>query len=119
VTFGEFFWWMLAVTFWFMLIWVFIAVIADIFRRDISGGAKAGWILLVIVFPLFGSLIYVLARPKMTAEDVADLAAADAARRGAAGYSTADELEKLARLREQGTISGEEFESLRLRAIAH
>ena len=44
--FGDFFWTMFAFLFWFMLIWMFIAVFADIIRRrDLSGGAKAGWIL--------------------------------------------------------------------------
>jgi hypothetical protein len=47
-----------------MAIWIFIAVFADIFRRnDLSGGAKAGWILLIFVLPFLGALIYVVARP--------------------------------------------------------
>ena len=46
--FGELIWTMVAFFFWFMLIWMFIHVFADIFRRDdLSGGAKAGWILLI------------------------------------------------------------------------
>ena len=53
-----------------MLIWMFIAVFADLFRRDdLSGGAKAGWILLIFILPLFGILIYVIARPTMTEQD--------------------------------------------------
>jgi hypothetical protein len=119
MTFGEFFWWMIGFYIFFMVIWVFIAVIADIFRRrELSGWGKAGWILLVVVFPLLGSLIYVLARPKMTAQDREELAVAEEAQRRAVGYSTADELEKLARLREAGTISGEEYEGLKQRALA-
>jgi uncharacterized membrane protein len=55
---------MAAFTFWVLVIWIFIALFADIFRRrDISGGAKAGWILLIFILPLIGSLIYVIARP--------------------------------------------------------
>ena len=43
--FGDLMWTMFALFFWFMLIWMFIAVFADILRRDdLSGGAKAGWI---------------------------------------------------------------------------
>jgi hypothetical protein len=118
--FGDFLLWMLAFYFWFLIIWVFIAVIADIFRRrDVSGWGKAGWIFLVIILPLLGSLIYVLARPKMTEQDREQLMEAEAAQRRATGFSTADELEKLARLHDQGAISGEEYEGLKQRALAY
>jgi uncharacterized membrane protein len=86
--FGEFLWTMLAFFFWFMLIWMFIAVFADIFRRrDLSGGAKAGWILLIFILPLFGILIYVIARPRMTEQD-GEMAMSAAAAQGASGYSS-------------------------------
>ena len=48
-----------------LLLWVWLAirVIADVFRSDdLSGGAKAGWMLLIVLLPLLGVLIYVLAR---------------------------------------------------------
>lgn len=58
---------MVAFSFMFMYIWMFIGVFADIFRRhDLSGGAKAGWVLLIFVLPLFGVLIYLIARPSLT-----------------------------------------------------
>jgi hypothetical protein len=61
---AELLWSMLVFFFWFMAIWVFIAVFADIFARpDLSGWAKAGWILLIFVLPFLGALIYVIARP--------------------------------------------------------
>jgi len=64
---GGLLWTMFAFFFWFMLIWMFIAVFGDIFRRrDLSGGGKAGWLLLIIILPLFGILIYMIARPTMT-----------------------------------------------------
>jgi uncharacterized membrane protein len=85
--FGDFLWTTLAFFFWFMLIWMFIAVFADIFRRrDLSGGAKAGWILLIFILPLFGILIYVIARPSVTDQD-REMASAAAAQ-GASGYSS-------------------------------
>ena len=85
--FGDFLWTMLAFFFWFMLIWMFIAVFADIFRRrDLSGGAKAGWILLIFILPLFGILIYVIARPSVTDQDRENASAAAA--QGASGYSS-------------------------------
>ena len=58
---------MIAFSFMFMFIWMFIGVFADIFRRhDLSGGAKAGWVLLIFVLPLLGVLIYLIARPSVT-----------------------------------------------------
>ena len=61
---GSVLWAMVAFMFWIMAIWLFIALFTDIFRRkDISGAAKAGWILLIFILPLIGSLIYISARP--------------------------------------------------------
>ena len=67
---GDILWAMLAFFFWFMVIWIFIAVFADIFRRnDLSGWGKAGWILLIFILPFLGLLIYMIARPRMTEQD--------------------------------------------------
>ena len=74
-TFGSVLWAMVVFFFWFMLIWMFIGVFADIFRRnDLSGWAKAGWIFLICVMPFLGILIYMIARPKMTEQDAEILA---------------------------------------------
>jgi hypothetical protein len=55
---------MVAFFFLFLAIWLFIALFADIFgRTDLSGGAKAGWTLLIFILPLIGILIYLIARP--------------------------------------------------------
>ncbi len=68
--FGDFIWTMVVFFFWFMAIWIFIMVFADIFRRqDMGGGAKAAWILLIVIVPLFGALIYLIARPRVTSGD--------------------------------------------------
>lgn len=64
-SFGNVLWAMAAFTFWVLVIWIFIALFADIFRRkDLTGGAKAGWIFLIFILPLLGALIYIIARPK-------------------------------------------------------
>lgn len=61
--FMQLFWYMLEFYFLFLLIWMFIATFADIFRsQELSGWGKAGWILLIFIVPLFGILIYVLTR---------------------------------------------------------
>lgn len=88
-TFGSVLWAMVVFFFWFMLIWMFIAVFADIFRRrDLSGGAKAGWILLIFILPLFGILIYVIARPSVT--DAREMSGSAGQMQGSAGYSSPD-----------------------------
>ena len=53
-------WWWFVFAIFFAIIWAFI----DNFRRpDHSGWAKAGWELLILIIPLFGMLIYLIARP--------------------------------------------------------
>lgn len=116
---GEVLWAMLVFLFWFMFIWMFIGVFADIFRReDLSGWGKAGWILLIVVLPFLGILIYMIARPKMTEQDRRMLTEAQEAQRRAAGYSAADEIAKLAKLRDEGQITAEEYERLKTQALA-
>lgn len=121
------FWTML----WFFLfvawIWLLISLVADIFRsRDLSGWAKALWTLLIIVTPLLGSLIYLIVR----GEGMAERSAQEQSRREEAfrayvrdaasesGSTVADELTKLAQLRDAGTISAEEFETQKAKLLA-
>ena len=111
-------WAMLAFLFWFMIIWMFIGVFADIFRRnDLSGGAKAGWLLLLFVLPFLGILIYMIARPKMTAQDKEMMEQMQEAQRRSSGYSAADEVAKLAKLRDSGEITAEQYEEMKKRAM--
>jgi uncharacterized membrane protein len=118
-TFLDVFWWMVVMFFWVMAIWIFIALLSDIFRRnDLSGWAKAGWIILMVVLPFIGALAYVIARPKVTAQDVRLMAESEAAYRAASSVSTADELSKLSELRMQGVLSEQEYEKLRARTLA-
>ena len=117
-SFGNVLWTMIVFFFWFMFIWMFIAIFADIFRRnDISGGVKAGWIILIVILPFIGVLIYMIARPKMTEQDRQMLAEVQQQQRRAAGYSAADEVAKLAKLRDEGAITAEEYEAQKARAL--
>jgi hypothetical protein len=101
-----------------MAIWIFITVFADIFRRnDLSGWAKAGWIVLIFVVPFLGALIYLIARPKMTEQDKQLIDQAQEAQRRIEGYSSADEIAKLAKLRDEGKITAEEYEDLKKKAM--
>ena len=115
---GSVLWAMIEFFFIFMLIWMFIAVFADIFRRnDLSGGAKALWILFIFVLPLLGILIYMIGRPKMTEQDKEMMMQAQEAQRRVEGYSPADEVAKLATLRDEGKITAEEYEEQKKRAM--
>jgi energy-coupling factor transporter transmembrane protein EcfT len=115
---GIVLWAMLVFFFWFMAIWIFIMVFADIFRRrDLSGWAKAGWIFLIFIVPFLGALIYLIARPKMTEQDKEDLERMQEAQRRVEGYSAADEIAKLSKLRDEGKISAEEYEEMKRKAM--
>lgn len=117
-TFGSVIWAMVVFFFWFMAIWIFITIFADIFRRrDLSGWAKAGWILLLFILPFIGALIYLIARPKMTEQDKEELERYTEAQRRLQGYSPADEIDKLSKLRDEGKISAEEYEEMKRKAM--
>jgi hypothetical protein len=115
---GSVLWAMLVFFFWFMAIWIFISVFADIFRRrDLSGWGKGGWVLLIFIVPFLGALIYLIARPKMTEQDKEDIERMQEAQRRVSGYSPAEEIDKLAKLRDDGKISAEEYEEMKRKAM--
>ncbi len=118
LTFWDIVWSMVVLFFWFMAIWVFIAIFGDIFRRnDLSGGWKAIWIIVLFILPFLGALIYIISRPKVTAQDVQLMTQAEAAQRAAAAVTPADQIAKLQELRAAGAISEEEFQALKAKAI--
>lgn len=104
-------------------IWVLVSVIGDIFRNhDMNGWAKALWMLLVILLPWLGVFAYLIAHGDDMARRNADNAVAiEEGRRAyikdAAGSSSADELTKLAGLKESGVLSAEEYASLKAKVI--
>lgn len=119
----DLFWTMLWLFMFFIWIWLLISVFADIFRSEISGWGKAGWVLFVVVLPFLGVLIYLIANGgQMQERRVRDFQAAQQAQesyiRDVAGSGgTADELEKLAKLRDAGTLSEEEFAAQKAKLI--
>jgi hypothetical protein len=117
-TFGDILLTMFAFFFWFLFIWMFIAVFGDIFRRDdLSGGGKAGWIFLIVILPFLGILIYMIARPKMTEQDKRMIEEQQEIQRRVSGYSAADEIAKASQLRQEGSITAEEYEKLKADAL--
>ena len=123
---GQVFWSFLWFFLFFIWIWLLIVVFSDLFRsHDLSGWAKAAWIIGIIILPYLGVLIYLIARGHKMAEHAQqDAAATDAAARAyiqqAAGTtpSTADELQRLADLKAQGVISDAEFEAGKAKALS-
>ena len=118
--------WTMFMFFVFVLwIWLLIAVFMDIFRsHDLSGGLKALWVFFIIILPFLGVLIYLIARGGKMHERAAQQAvqqqkAFDAYVKQAAGSgSTADDLAKLADLKQQGVISDAEFEAQKAKILA-
>ncbi len=102
--------------FWF---WLLIIVVGDLFRRhDIGGWAKAIWVIALIVFPYIAIFAYVITQSRGMAERSSQQAqsARDELRR-AVGFSVADEIEKLDRLRKSGSITDQEFARLRAKLV--
>ena len=116
--FWDVIWTMIAFFFWFMLIWIFIAIFADIFRRnDLTGGWKAIWIIALVFLPFLGALIYIISRPKVTTQDVQMMTQAEAAQKAASSVTPADQIAKLEQLKASGAITQPEYEALKKKAI--
>jgi membrane protein implicated in regulation of membrane protease activity len=119
------FWTILEIFLWVLWIWVLIYVFIDIFRsHDLSGWARALWFLFVLFIPLIGVLVYLIARgDKMHERAVRQVQEQDREARQyiqeAAGSGTpADQLSKLADLRERGVITADEFEREKAKILA-
>ena len=116
---ADFFWAMIMFYFVFMIIWIFIRIFADIFRRqDLTGLWKVIWILVLFWIPFFGAMVYIFTRPKL-ATDAEDTVAAPTAQPQAAAVSSsaADEIAKLAALRDSGAITPAEFDAAKAKAL--
>lgn len=121
-TLWDLIWFMVVVFFMITYFMALFAVFGDLFRSDKSGVAKAGWLIVIFLFPLFGLLVYLLAnggkmqeRAVSAAED--DKAAMDAYIREAAGASPADQIGRAKGLLDSGAITQEEFAALKAKAL--
>ena len=119
------FWTILEIFLWVLWIWVLIYVFIDIFRsHDLSGWAKALWFIFVLFIPLIGVLVYLIARGgKMQERAVQDSQQRDQQFRSyvqdaAGSQTTADQLTKLADLRDRGVITADEFEREKAKVLA-
>ena len=123
----DLFWTILWIYLFFIWIWLLITVFADIFRSEQSGSAKAGWVIFVVILPFLGVLVYLIAQGgNMQTRAMRQASDAEAAQReyiqsaagSGGGASTADEIEKLAKLRDDGHISDEEFQAQKAKVLA-
>ena len=123
---GQVFWSMLWFFLWIIWLWLLITVFGDIFRSDdLSGWGKALWSIFIIVLPYLGVFVYLIARGgKMGARAAANAKAQDEAFKqyvrqtaGTSSASPADELERLAKLREQGILNDAEYAQAKAKAL--
>src|SRR5271157_6507888 len=120
------FWTMIEFFLWVIWIWILLWVFIDIFRsHDLSGWAKALWFLFVLLIPLIGVLAYLIARGSSMEERSAQQAQqqdrelrAYVQETAGTPTSTADQLAKLADLRDRGVITPEEFEREKAKIMA-
>jgi hypothetical protein len=121
----DLFWSMLWFFMFFVWIWLLITIFADIFRSEISGFGKAGWIFFVIVLPFLGVLIYLIAngdkmqdRSMKQASDMANAQREYIQSVAGDSASAADEIAKLSSLKDSGAITDAEFQAQKAKLLA-
>ena len=125
VSFGEILLVALEIFFFVIWIWILITILSDLFRdHELSGWAKAAWVLFLVFIPFLTALIYLIARGEGM-RDRTIKAQADAkkhfdeyVREQAHSSSPADELHKLAELKDKGALSPEEFDRAKAKLLA-
>lgn len=113
--------------FFFFVVWLMLLfrVFADVFRSDMGGGAKAFWVVFVVVLPFLGVLAYLIVRgQKMAWREMEEAAAHEAATRdyirtvAGAGASPTEELARLVELRDRGAIDQAEYDAMKAKIVA-
>ena len=121
------FWTMLFLFFWIAVLFLLFRVFVDILRsKDLSGWAKALWLILVVLVPFIGVVAYVIVRGySMSERDIEQTQREGQAFRssvqeavGSSAGGTADELSKLADLKERGVISDAEFDQQKAKLLS-
>ena len=119
------FWTIVMIFLWVIWFWILITIFIDLFRsHDLSGWAKAAWFIFILLIPLVGVLVYLIVRGgKMHEHQVRDAQAQEQEFRRyvqetAGSPGPADELAKLADLRDRGVITAEEFDRQKAKILA-
>ena len=121
--FLEVLWTMILFFAWLAWLWIVVTVLVDLFRRDdIGGWGKAGWVVFVIVLPLLGVLVYLIAqhdgmRERGIKEVRAQREELDQYVRMAAAGGPATEIEKAKSLLDSGAITQAEYDALKAKAL--
>jgi hypothetical protein len=108
----------------FAWIWILFVIITDLFRdHELSGVAKAVWVFFLIFIPWFGALVYLIVRgsgmrDRALKAEKDTKAHFDQYVREQAHTSPADELHKLAELKEKGALSAAEFDKAKAKLLA-
>jgi hypothetical protein len=120
VSVGEFLLWCLWVFLFVVWFWLLITIFADLFRRhDIGGGMKTLWFIFVIVFSFLGIIVYLLTQHQgMADRNVQQMKAEQQQLRQIVGVTPADELIKLDQLKASGSITEEEYQTMKAKAIS-
>jgi ABC-type multidrug transport system fused ATPase/permease subunit len=119
------FWTIFEIFLWVIWFWILITIFIDIFRsRDLSGWGKALWFIFVLIIPLIGVLVYLIVR----GDSMHDRAVREAQQQDeqfrtyvqetAGSQSPADQLAKLADLRDRGVITAQEFDREKAKILA-
>jgi hypothetical protein len=120
-------WTMIIFFCWVAWIWLLIIIFSDLFRRDISGWAKAAWIVFLIILPFLGALIYLIAEGRqMTERRVRDVQVQQAqfddyvrtVAKDGGSTGSAHEIARAKELLDSGAITQQEFEQLKAKALA-
>jgi Phospholipase_D-nuclease N-terminal len=118
-------WTMIVFFGWIIWIWLLITIFADLFRRsDISGWAKAGWVVVLLLLPFVGVLIYLIAQSRGMAErrhhevEQAQSQFDQYVRSVSSQPLPADQIARGKELLDSGAITPQEFDSLKQKALA-
>ena len=124
ISFGEFLWSLVIIFFMIVYFVILFQVVFDLFRdHELSGWAKAGWLLFIIVLPFLGLFVYLIVRgqgmAERSAKDQADAQQEyDTYVRETAGSGPTTEIANAKRLLDEGTISQEEFDAIKRKALS-
>lgn len=124
-SFWDIIWWFLWVFVFVAYLFALLAIFADLFRdRKLSGWWKAVWVIFLVVVPFLTALVYLIARGNGMAERTAEAeqqakSATDAYIKQVASPNPAAEIARAKELLDSGTITPDEYESLKARALAH
>jgi Short C-terminal domain/Phospholipase_D-nuclease N-terminal len=120
--FMDVLWTMILFFCWVAWIWVLVIILSDVFRRDMSGWAKAAWVIFLIALPFLGVLVYLIANGKGMNErrvrDVQESQAQFDSYVRSVSSGSAGEIEKAKQLLDSGAITQEEFDQLKAKALA-